>query len=454
MMSMAGQSGITSGKNGSHAIVIGGSIAGLCAARVLSDHFARVTILERDPVHDEPESRKGQPQTRHVHGILAPMHRFLSTYLPGVEQAMLDGGAGTGDIAQYVRWFAFGGYRIQGPVGVNGIVMSRPFLEWHVRRAVTARPNVTLLAETPAEELITDGNRSRITGVKVTHRAEGNASDVLNADLVVDVSGRGSQSPRWLSQLGFEPPEDEEVKINFSYATRIYHRKDEGKIPFLYMTQPTPPERDGAFMFPVEGMRWIVTAGRFAKETPPSDDAGFLEYLRNLPTQDIFRIVSKTEPLSDVVTYSYPSSRRRRYDKLTRFPDGYFVLGDAVASFNPLYGQGMSSAAMQIEVLDATLKQADWNGAWRSFFSRTRKIVDLPWQLAVGEDFRYPETSGKRPPAIDLINGYVAQVHRATHRDPVVYRQFLRVTNLLASPSSLLQPHIVWRVLRANVVKN
>jgi 2-polyprenyl-6-methoxyphenol hydroxylase-like FAD-dependent oxidoreductase len=438
--------------NKEHAIVLGGSIAGLFAARVLSDHFQRVTIIERDPVHDEPESRKGQPQTRHLHGVLEPTRRFIRRYMPGLEQRLIDGGAMVGDFGELARWYHFDDYKVDTYIGLEGMSLSRPFLEWHVRRYVTSLPNIKLLGETAADELVTDASRSRITGVKITHRAGEAVTETLEADVVVDACGRGSATPKWLVQLGYDAPEEQEVKVQFGYATRIYRREtDPSKQLKTLLISPTPPlGKRGCFMFPIEGERWIVTAGGWLGDHPPADETGFMDFIRSLPTSDIYDIICHAEPLSDITLHKFPSSRRLRYDKLNRFPDGYFVVGDAVASFNPIYGQGMSSAAMQVEVLDETLKQADLHEAWSTFFRRTAKVIDLPWQLAVGEDFRYPETEGKRPLGTNLINQYVARVHRATHHDPVVYRRFLNVMHLIAPPTSLLQPAIVWRVLRGN----
>lgn len=436
-----------------HAIVLGGSLGGLFTARVLADHFKRVTIIERDPVQDEPESRKGQPQTRHLHGVLEPTQRFIRNYLPGVEQNIIDGGAMVGDFGEFVRWYHFDGYKMQTNLNLRGMTLSRPFLEWHVRRCVTQIPHVTLMSETAALELMTNSDHSRITGVKVLHRANNEeTAEVLNADLIVDVCGRGSITPKWLEQIGYQAPLEEEVTVRVGYATRVYRRTpDQLKGAEVLMIASTPPTgKRGAYMFPIEGDRWIVTAGGWSGDHPPADEAGFMEYIRSLPTTELYDILSKAEPLSDIVTYKFPASRRRRYDKLSRFPDGYLALGDAVASFNPIYGQGMSSAAMQAEVLDESLKQSNLEGIWRSFFERTAKVIDLPWQLTVGEDFRFPETEGKRPMGTDLINRYVALVHRATHRDPVVYRQFLNVMHLIAPPTSLMHPQIIWRVMRAN----
>ncbi|MDX2141632.1 MAG: hypothetical protein SF123_26330 [Chloroflexota bacterium] len=433
-----------------HAVVLGGSIAGLFTARVLSDHFANVTIVERDPVHDEPESRKGQPQTRHLHGALAPTLNFIRTYMPGVEQALVEGGALVGDFGEKVRWFHAGQYRVEGHhLGIEGIVQSRPFLEWHVRRYVTGLKNVRLLAETAAEALVTDAERMRVTGVRVTHRDRG-SEEVLPADLVVDVTGRASCTSKWLQQLGYEAPEEEAVKVRVGYATRLYRRVVDPACPpqSIFITPKTPNGKRGAILFPIEGDRWIVTVGGWHGDHAPADADGFTEYVRTIGASDIYDVIVRAEPLSDVLLYKYPASRRLRYERLKRFPEGLLVLGDAVASLNPIYGQGMSSAAKQVEVLTDVLKRGSLQGAWRGFFRRTAQVINQPWRVSVGEDFRYPETEGKAPFALYPVNYYIHLVHQATYRDVVVYRQFVRVMHLLAPAASLMYPHIMLRVLR------
>src|SRR6185436_10402199 len=160
-------------------LVLGGRRTGKITATILSKYFQRVTIIERDPVHDEPESRKGQPHTRHLHGLLETTYRFLEHHLPGVIQNLIDGGALVGDFGEFVRWYHFDDYKLEAPIGIQGMTVSRPFLEWHVRRYVTNLPNVTLLSETAAGELVTDASRSRVTGVKVTRRAESAASETI-----------------------------------------------------------------------------------------------------------------------------------------------------------------------------------------------------------------------------------------------------------------------------------
>jgi 2-polyprenyl-6-methoxyphenol hydroxylase-like FAD-dependent oxidoreductase len=432
-----------------HAIIIGGSLAGLLTARVLSSHFERVTILERDPVNDVPESRKGQAQTRHLHGLLAQGLNIMKEYFPGLQQELDAGGAISGDLGELIHWYHYGGYKKQFTSGLVGMAMTRPFLEHHIRRRVIALPNVTLLDSCTAAEPVTSPDRKRIIGVRLAKRAD-RETETLMADLIVDASGRGSPAPKWLESLGYAHPQEVEVRAGVGYVTREYRRQPDypPEVHSEIVSPVAPHEKHGAFMFPVEGDRWVMTAGGFVGHHPPEDEAGLLAYLRALPAPDIYNIVTRTEPLTDIITYKYPASLRRRYEKLTRFPDGFLVIGDACASFNPVYGQGMTSAAMQAEALDELLRRHPLPGIWRRYFQRVAKVVDMPWQLAVGEDFRYPETEGVKPPLTDLINRYVEKVHQATRHDPVVYAQFLRVMNLMEPATSLMTPRLMWRVLR------
>ena len=434
-----------------HAIVIGGSLAGLFAARVLSGHFERVTILERDPVNDCPEHRKGQPQTRHLHFLLAEGLRITKQLFPGIEQALVQCGAIVVDMAKFARWYHFGGFKVQFDSGLFGMSVSRPVLEWQIRRRVLDLPNVTLRSVCNVHQLFATTNRDRVVGVELMKRDHAQQHESFIADLIIDASGRGSLTPRWLSSLGYERPSEEEVKVRLGYATRLYRRLPGQLVGAgLVMISPTPPDQKrGTYLLPVEDNRWIVTAGGWGADYPPADEEGFLKFIRELPIPDIYDIISTTEPLSDIFIYRFPSNLRRLYERLKRFPAGYLVIGDAIASFNPVYGQGMTSAAMQAQSLDLILSQSrSLDGVWRRFFSRVAQIINIPWQLAVGEDFRFRGTEGRKPLATDLINAYVAKVHLATQHDSVVYAQFLRVMNLMAPPTSLLHPRIVLRLLR------
>ena len=436
------------------AVVIGGSIAGLMTARVLSDHFAQVTILERDAVSlTHPEARKGQPQARHLHGLLASGREVMTHYFPDLPQALVDNGAVVGDFGETMHWYMLGGYRKNFTMAVPSTTMSRPLLEHLIRVRVLALPNVTLRDNCGVRRLLTTADKKRITGVEIHQRGMAESTEQLFADLVIDCTGRGSRSPMWLADLGYEKPAVSEVKVNVGYATRVFRRTPadpRGKKWFL-ITPDAPRETRFGGVFPVEGERWICSLGGWLGDHAPLDNDSFLAFARSLPASDIYDIIADAEPLSDVVPHKFPASLRRHYEKLRCFPDGYLVLGDAISSFNPTYGQGMTSASLQAAELDKLLaKRKKLDGLAHLFFKRAARVIDIPWQLAVGEDFRFPETTGPKPPGTDLINRYVTKVHQATLHDEVVGMAFLRVMNLMAPPQSLFHPRILWRVLRAD----
>lgn len=432
------------------AIVIGGSMAGLLTARVLSNHFTQVTLLERDEIHDQPEARKGQPQTRHLHGLLAKGLETMLTYFPTLVEDLQAGGALVSDMGQGMRWHTFGGYRRQFKSGMIGALMSRPFLEWQIRRHVLALPNVRLIDQCAVEGLTMRANEQRVTGVTIRRHTDDQQVTILTADIVVDASGRGAASPKWLAQLGYAKPTESFVKANVGYATRLYRRRpgDLEGADLLMIAPDAPHGKRTGLLFPIEGDRWICTLGGWAGDHPPTDEAGFLAFAQSLPAPDVAQMLKRLEPISEIITHKFPGSLRRHYEGLARFPEGYLVLGDAICSFNPVYGQGMTSAAMQAAALDQLLtERATLVGLWRVFFKAAAKVVEMPWQLAVGEDFRFAETEGKKPAGVDLINAYVAKVHQATHHDTEVYTAFLKVMNLMAAPTSLFHPKLLWRVL-------
>ncbi|MCL4264353.1 MAG: FAD-binding monooxygenase [Anaerolineae bacterium] len=433
------------------AIVIGGSMAGLLTARVLSDYFERVTIVERDPVQDQPEARKGQPQTRHLHGLLANGLQIFSYYFPDLPAALAELDIFMGDMGETMRWYTHGGYRMNFHSGLDGVTLSRPQLEFMIRQRVLARPNVTLRDNCAIKQLLTTPDKEQVIGVMVEQRGTVTEQVRLMADFTVDCSGRGSRTPQWLKELGYDAPPESEVKVDVGYATRLYKRDPDDPRGRQWVLVTPDVVNDNCFggAFAIENGRWIVTMGGWGGNHCPTDEAGFLEFARNLPAPDVYNIISQSEPISEIMTHKFPSSLRRHYEKLSHFPAGYLVLGDTIASFNPTYGQGMTSAAMQVRVLDQILAASpSLNKVAPAFFKKAAKVVDIPWQMVVGEDFRFATTSGVKPPGTDLINRYTAKVNRASHDDEVVGAAFLQVMNLLAPPPSLFKPRVLWRVLR------
>ena len=445
-------------RSGGHAVVMGGSMAGLLAARVLTDHFEKVTIIERDPLPNRAENRKGVPQGRHLHGLLNKGADILSRLFPDLIPALVSGGATTFDAAAEARWHHFGGYKVQFQSGITAIAQSRPFLEYEVRRRVLALHNLETLQECDVKGLVTSPDQRTVTGVKIQRRVEEAIEQTLPADLVVDATGRGSQSPKWLQGLGYPRPEETVVKVDVGYTTRNYRRKpgdlSGAKLLLVYPTPPVETRMGG--MFPIEDDRWIVTLGGWVGDHAPAEEQGFLEFARSLPVLDLYNFIKQAEPLTDLVTLKYPANRRHRYEKMTRFPEGYIVLGDALCSFNPIYGQGMTASALEAVTLDTCLKEQqrqrdDLTDFPSRFFQKAAKVVDIPWSLAVGEDFRYPQVEGVKAPGTDLINWYVGKVHRVVMHDPLVYRAFLNLMNLTHPPTTMFNPRILLRVIKGSM---
>uniref|UniRef100_UPI00286C70A5 NAD(P)/FAD-dependent oxidoreductase n=1 Tax=Chamaesiphon sp. OTE_8_metabat_110 TaxID=2964696 RepID=UPI00286C70A5 len=328
--------------------------------------------------------------------------------------------------------------------------MSRGLLEHLIRDRVFAIPNLKLLDRTIVKSLQTNPDRDRVIGIIVEQHGSAPPRS-LTADLVVDVTGRSSRSGQWLKDLGYEPPFASKVHVNLCYTTRIYRRDPEDPRSHTWILNSPAPPQQSTFggIIPTEGNRWIVSVGGWHGNWAPTTETGFLEFVRGLPSPDIYDIISQSEPLSAIVPYKFPFSLRRYYERLKRFPSGYLVLGDAVSSFNPTYGQGMSVAALEVVELDRVLTEnVSPTHLAQTFFQRIAKIIDIPWQLAVGEDFRFPQTTGIKPLGTDLLNLYATWVHRTTLHDPVVGETFLQVMNLMIQPICLFYPRIVWRVLR------
>jgi 2-polyprenyl-6-methoxyphenol hydroxylase-like FAD-dependent oxidoreductase len=429
------------------AVVLGASISGLLAARALSGHFARVTVVERDVVPPGPDLRKGVPQAAHAHGLLASGYRVMDDFFPGIMDDLEALGATRGDIVGDFLWFQYGRWKLRHQAGLRGITVSRPCLEAAIRRRVRDLPNVTFLEGADGVKPSFDAVAGRVTGMIVRPRG-GNGDETLAADFVVDASGRGSQSAAWLDEWGFGQPQTIAVKINVGYATRVFERRRGDFFNSMGgVVAGTPPaDTRYAAVLAAEGNRWVITLVGSVGDHPPTDEPGWLTFAASLPSPVVHDLVTSARPISDIVSYKFPANQRRLYERMKRFPEGYLVIGDAVCSFNPLYGQGMSVAATEAKALEESLATG-LQGLASRFYARASKIIDIPWLIATGEDLRYPQVEGARPPGSGLVNRYLERVHAAASDDPEVCRKFFDVLNLLAPPSSLMTPALAWRVL-------
>lgn len=433
-------------------VVIGASMAGLLAARALAEHFEQVILLERDIFPAPGKNRKGVPQGKHTHVLLELGRQIMEKYLPGLTDELTQlGAASIDDVSLNVRWFHSGGYHQPGVSGLTSVGISRPTLEAAVRTRVLALPNVRAVEDCNVLGLVTTNDNSRVTGVRLIDRQASSREETMTADLVVDASGRGSRSPAWLEELGYSRPAVEEVRIGMGYTTCYYSRQAE-HIPGLngIVFLATPPNKRLGILLAQDGNRWVVTLGGYLGDHVATDYQEFLESAKRLPAPHIYNVIKDAEPLGEPVAYKFPANLRRRYEKLVRFPEGYLVFGDAFCSFNPIYGQGMTVAAMEAQALGECLARGP-NRLAKYFFAKASKIIDVSWSAAVGNDLGFPEVEGPRTPMVRFLNWYLGKVHIAAHHDAQVSIAFLKVINMIAPPPSIMHPYIVRRVIKGNL---
>ncbi|QRM35364.1 NAD(P)/FAD-dependent oxidoreductase [Microvirga sp. VF16] len=435
-----------------HAVVLGGSIAGLFAARVLSDHFAQVTVIERDGVNEAPEPRKGAPQGNHLHALLARGRMIADDLLPGLSDELAALGAVRLNAGRDFAWYYAGGWRMRHDSDLVFLSMSRPLLEGQIDKRVRALPNVTIINGVRIIGLRA-GEDSRVTGVRLAEPGRSAPVHEIMADLVVDATGRGSATPQWLNELGFPVPATELVGARVAYATRTFPRNN-GRPDWGALVITGKPSPRSGLIFPIEGDRWLVTLPGFSNEPMPQDDQAFLTYARSLAVPDLFETIRQCEPLSQIKHFRFAGSLRHRYERLEHFPEGLIVLGDAVCSFNPVYGQGMTVAAIEAEALGRMLAEAETEGGLeptftRRWFQTIKPIVDAAWRGVLLEDFRLPELADQRPLRMRPMQWYMDRVQRATHRSAYVTSQFYRVMNFLDPPTRLFRPRMLSEVMLA-----
>lgn len=443
----------TETKHVEHALVIGASMAGLLAARVLSDYFERVTIVERDPLPTTADTRKGVPQGNHVHLLMIKGANTISDLFPDLFNELQADGSLEVSPTQDFRWYHFGCWKQQFPGDLRAHSQSRPLLEYHIRRRVTALENVTIIDNCEVISLQSTDDHAAITGVHLRHRGNGQTEEDVQAQLVVDASGRGSQTLRWLGELGYPTVEETTVKVDVGYATRLYRRPANAPSDWkmLGIYPDAHSRKRVGYCFSIEDNKWIATLSGYHGDHPPADDAGFLDFARNLAQPDIYESIKDAEPLSPVAIHKFPANRHRHYERLSRLPDSLIVVGDAFCSLNPVYGQGMTIAALEAVTLRDILSRAHGNltGFPLSFQKALARVIQIPWMLTTSEDFRYPETEGKRPVGLSLLQAYTERVSWLTARDPFATRTFYEVLNMLAEPSALFHPRLVFPALFA-----
>ena len=429
----------------SRAVVIGGSIAGLATAATLSTRVGEVVLVER---RTPPRDGSIAPQGALPHVMLAAGAVVLERLFPGFAAALLAGGAESGgDDPQRLpcHWAAAGSVRdhLSLPdTGVPRALCSRALVEQTLRRTTLALPNVRCVpAGVVGLAISGSGRDATVTGVRLRGRGD------LEAELVVDASGRATKSPQWLRDRGLEPPRTTEVVVDLRYSGYLVERLpgDVHGAAVVVAQNSADVPRIGVAL-PREGGCWQVVLGGYFGDAAPVDGAGAVGFARSLSDPTLAELVSRPL-LAEPARYTFRSSLWRRWDKVRRLPRGLCAVGDAVASFNPLYGQGMTSALLQAEALGSAYDRHGLDrDLGRAHARAAARIVANPWTTATGSDFIYPRTVGRRPPASTAVNRYVEQVTRAAAVDELVNRAFTEVQQLLAPPAGLFAPRVAAHV--------
>ena len=432
---------------GDHALVLGASVAGMLAARALSDFFETVTVVERDQLPGNPESRRGVPQGRHAHLLWARGAEVLDQLFPGLSRDLVTDGAPVFDGEDLSQVYLHnGGY----PLPATGrfrdfqlVLPTRLLLEYHIRRRLRAIDNVVIRDGHDVVGLVTQPG-GRVSGAKVCDRADG-TEQVMDADLVVDTTGRGSRTPAFLSTEGYGRPLEQEVTVRLTYSTLKLRLPPDALHELAVVIGAVPGRSTGMALLRNEADTWMFTAIGMVGVRPPDDLGGMTTFIEDFAPAHVVAAVREAQPLSEHAGYGVPSSRWRRYDNMRRFPSGLLVLGDAMCSFNPVYGQGMTVAAMEAEALHRCLT-AGADGLTRRYFHAAAKIVGNAWQLAAGGDLALPEVEGPRPATVRFANRYVSNVQAAAASDLVVAQQLAHVVSFKSQPVSLFKPTVVARV--------
>jgi len=436
---------------GRRAVVVGGSMGGLSAAQALAPHFERVVVLESDVLRDDATDRAGVPQGKHVHLLLAGGLRALGELFPGFEHDLARAGAVPMRVGLDLRSEtpAFNPFP-QRDLGILAYAMSRPLVELTTRRRAQANRALELRQRCRVQELLARADGDAVTGVR--YQDEHGTLQTLDADFVVDASGRGTLTLRLLETLGRVPPAETTIGVDLTYATAVFEIPSPAPSDWTGVFTLPAGDGRGGLMLPLEGNRWILTvAGRHSVK-PPGDESGFMEYVAGLRTRTIFEALKHAKRLGDIARFAFTMSTRRHYDALPEFPAGVVPLGDAVCRFNPIYGQGMSVAAQEAVALGTLLEhrateREPLRGLAAEFFTRAVPIIDTPWASAVIPDFLHPETRGERPADFEQTLKFGLALGRLAAQDPDIHRLTAEVQHLLKPRSVYREPALVERVM-------
>lgn len=435
------------------AIVIGGSMAGMCAARILAEHFEQVTLVDRDHYPEGAFERGGVPQSRHVHVLLARGRIELENLFPGFEEAVIARGALYTDFGWDFASLRENGWAPREVYGIKLLHASRVLLEAVVRERLREHTNVGFVEGTRVTGLLADESRSCALGVKTISSDDRATIGELRAELIVDASGRSSKAPNWLQELGLPAPEEIVVDSHGGYASRWFQAPPPEQRPKEWWWKgawidPKIGENPYAgVLFPVENNRWVITIAGVGKNYPPTDEAGYMEILSRLRSPLLAEAVKHAEPISEVYAARSMANRWRRYDRWPAKLAGFIAIGDSACAFNPVYGQGMTTGALSALTLrDLIAKGGIANDDFpRQFHAAQAAVQKAPWGMATGADFTVPGVTGHRPMASRVFDPVFGVIMKYSAEDPIIRMAVGKVIHMLRPPSDLFAPALLGR---------
>ena len=435
---------------GKHAVVVGAGIGGLTAAKALSSHFEKVTVLERDALPSTPQARTGTPQSRQVHVLLRGGLDALTRFFPDFETELERAGAVRARVGSEIRIESPGFDPFpQRDLAFDTLCMTRPLVEFVARRLVEQQGNIAFQLRCRVTRFLTSPDQLAVVGVR--YDAAGGDSTTLAADLVVDASSRGTLTLEALDAIGMPRPAETEIGVDLSYATATFEIPPAAPRDWrAVIHRPAADSGRGAFLFPIENNRWHVNLNAVHGETPPDDIRDFIAFARTLRTPTIHDAIKDAAAVGPIYRFGLPCSVRRRFEALQSFPERLLPIGDAICRFNPAFGQGMSVVAQEAGVLRQLLDARagagqPLDGLAQAFFAAIQDVLAAPWSAAEN-DFIYPKTRGECPANFQQRLNYSGALMKVAAEDADVHRILFEVNNLVKPPSALRSPQIANRV--------
>lgn len=444
---------------GDRAVVVGGSIAGLLSARVLSDYFREVVLVDRDQFPGAPVARKGVPQSVQPHILLTKGYRVLQELFPGIEQDFIAAGAITIDWAREFHLFIHGEWMMESntPSPYLSVTCSRSLLEWVIRKRLTCIRNVRFLERSRVIGLQYEPPQQQVSGVFIQDYSSSADTIRLTAQLVVNASGRGSQSVKWLADIGFSTPPATVINPKVGYATQRYRVSESGCIPWKVMliNHEAPSQTRLGYLAKIEEDEWIATLGGYSQDYPPLDNAGFQAFARTLSNPEFFEFIQKAKPTSPIYAFRSTTNRLYHYERII-LPRGYITLGDALCSLCPVHGQGMTVSGISALILQDWLRktiQVHKTNQFQFYSAQLQKqlaaAVLPPWLMATGQDSRFEATLGAvKPKGIEqIITQYFDRLILKSRHDPKIHSLIIEVGHMLKSTTAFFHPSILLRVI-------